>query len=455
MDNGCPLKPIPSRYSPAKNQTMSNPRRETQMRLPTKLVASSAAFLFSTGIAFSADLEFYFPVGVNAPAVQTIQELTDAWAAENPEHNVKAVYAGNYEETTTKALTAAKAGKPPHVAVLLAIDIFTLAEEDVVTPVSDIANSDEEKAWLDGFYEGFMRDTKLDGKIYSVPFQRSTPVLYYNKKAFAEAGLDPETPPKTWDEMIEMGKKLTKKDANGNVVQWGTRIPTLGLGGAWLFGGLVISNGSVLSADNGIDVAIDTPETLGALEFLLKLSEEGVMAPGGITWGDTPKAFVEQNAATIWTSTGNLAFVNKNAEFDWGVGFLPGGKGPGAPVGGGNFYIFKGISEEEQAAALDFIKFMTSPENAAKWAIATGYVAPRADTWETPIMKEYAENLPQALVARDQIEFANREFATFQRGKVTQYLVEAIESTLGGEANAAEALAEAQKKADAVLNDYK
>ncbi len=425
------------------------------MRISTTLMTTTAAIVLSAGAALSAELEFYFPVGVNAPAVATIQELTDAWAAKNPQHNVKAVYAGNYEETTTKALTAATAGNPPHVAVLLATDIFTLVEEDVVIPITDVASSEEDQVWLDGFYKGFMKDATLDGKIYGVPFQRSTPVLYYNKDAFAEAGLDPETPPKTWDEMIEMGKKLVKKDANGNVTQWGTRIPTLGLGGAWLYGGLVISNGSQLSADNGVDVAIDTPEAIGALEFLTRLSEEGVMAPGGISWGDTPKAFVEQNAATIWTSTGNLAFVNDNAEFDWGVGFLPGGKGPGAPVGGGNFYIFKETTDEERAAALDFIKFMATPENAAKWSIATGYIAPRADTWETPVMKEYAAKLPQALVARDQIQYANREFATFQRGRVTQFLVEAIESTIDGKADPAEALAEAQKKADAVLDAYK
>lgn len=179
------------------------------------------------------------------------------------------------------------------------------------------------------------------------------------------------------------------------------------------------------------------------------------MAPGGISWGDTPKAFVEGSTASIWTSTGNLAFINDNAEFDWGVGFLPGGKGPGAPVGGGNFYIFKDTTAEEQAAALDFIKFMTAPENAAKWSIATGYIAPRADTWETPVMKEYAARLPQALVARDQLEFASREFATFQRGRVTQYLVNALEAAVGGETDAAQALAEAQKSADQVLKAYK
>ncbi len=403
----------------------------------------------------AAELEFYFPVGVNAPAVETIQTLTDEWAAQNPQHSVKAVYAGNYEETTTKALTAANAGDPPAVAVLLAIDLFTLIEEGVIIPISDLADSPEEQAWLDGFYDGFMNDTKFDGKIYSVPFQRSTPVFYYNKDAFREAGLDPENPPETWDEMIEMGKQLTKRDDNGNVTQWGTRIPTLGLGGAWLFGGLVVSKGDVLSTETGMEARIDTPATIASLEFLQELAAEEVMAPGGISWGDTPKAFLEGQTASMWTSTGNLAFVNENAEFDWGVGFLPGGDGPGAPVGGGNFYIFEETTDEEREAALDFIKFMTSADSAARWSMATGYVAPRPDTWETDMMKAYAEELPQALVALDQLPYAEREFATFQRAKVTQYLVEAIESVVTGSQDPAAAVAEAQEKADEVLGDYR
>jgi len=103
---------------------------------------------------------------------------------------------------------------------------------------------------------------------------------------------------------------------------------------------------------------------------------------------------------------------------------------------------------------MDFIKFMTMPENAAKWSIATGYVAPRPDTWETPQMKAYAERLPQALVALDQLAYAEREFATFQRAKVTQYLVDAIEGVVTGNAEPAAALAAAQEGADKVLADY-
>ena len=426
-----------------------------------KLIQTTALPLLFSGMlgasaaaVQAADLEFYFPVGVNAPAVATIEALTNAWAEQNPQHTVKAVYAGNYEETTTKALTAAQAGDPPQVAVLLSIDIFTLVEEDVVLPISDIATSDEDKAWMDGFYPSFMKDAVFEGKTYGIPFQRSTPVFYYNVEAFEEAGLDPASPPKTWDEMIEMGKQLVVKDDNGNVTRWGTRIPTLGLGGAWLYGGLVVSKGDVLSTDTGIEARFDTPAAKASLEFLLQLSEEGVMQPGGISWGDTPKAFLEGQTASMWTSTGNLAFVNENAEFEWNVGFLPGGDGPGAPLGGGNFYIFKDTTAEEQAAALDFIKFMTSPENAATWSIATGYVAPRPDAWETPRMQEYAERLPQALVALDQLPYAEREFAVFQRAKVTQYLVEAIESVVTGAAEPAAALAKAQEGADGVLGDY-
>ncbi len=421
----------------------------------TKLLGTTALVVGLGGTvasnALAADLEFYFPVGVNAPAVETIQGMVDEWAAANPEHSVQAVYAGNYDETTTKALTAAQSGNPPQVAVLLATDIFTLVEEGVVTPISDLTDDQE---WLDSFYPAFMADATYQDKIFAIPFQRSTPLFYYNIEAFEDAGLDPENPPETWDEMIEMGKQLVKTDANGNVSQWGTRIPTLDLGAAWLFAGLVKSKGDEVSTETGTEARIDTPAALASLNFLLQLADEGVMQEGGITWGDTPKAFIEGETASMWTSSGNLAFVRDNAEFEWGAAFLPGGDGPGAPLGGGNFYVFDQISPEEKEAAVSFIKHMTSADNAAKWSIATGYVATRADAWETPEMQAFVEEMPQVVAARDQVEYATREFATFQRQRVTQFLVDAIESVVTGQAEPEAALADAQAKADQVLADY-
>ncbi len=420
------------------------------MSLCKKVAVAGAAMLLTAGTGCAADLEFYFPIGVNARVQSVIEELTQGWEAENPGNTVKPIYAGNYTDTRTKALTALAAGDPPHVVIMQSIDIFTLVEEEAIIAISDVATTPEDQEWFDGFYDAFMLDSEFEGKVYGIPFQRSTPVYYYNKDAFREVGLDPETPPATWEDLIETGKKLVVKDANGNVTRWAARYPT----GTWTLTSLAISNGQAHSDGTGTKAFLDTPASVGGLEFLLRMSEEGIMQPGFISWGETPKAFLDGNTAAMWTSTGNLAFVRDNAEFDWGVGFLPGGKGPGAATGGGNLYIMNGITEEEQKASLSLIKYMSRPDNAAKWTIATGYIAPRPEVWETDVMKDYTADLPQALVARDQLKYAGREFATFQRGLVSSFLQEAMDAALQGDKTPAEALADAQRKADQVLGDY-
>ena len=156
----------------------------------------------------------------------------------------------------------------------------------------------------------------------------------------------------------------------------------------------------------------------------------------------------------MWTSTGNLAFVNKNAEFDWGVAFLPGGKGPGAPIGGGNFYIFKDTSDEEKAAALKLIEFMTAPDQAATWSIKTGYMGVSPAAYETDALKSYTQEFPPALVARNQLENAVAEFSTFETARVRDGLNNAIQAALTGAKSAEDALKEAQAAAVRLLRDY-
>ena len=120
------------------------------------------------------------------------------------------------------------------------------------------------------------------------------------------------------------------------------------------------------------------------------------MQPGIVEWGTTPKAFFERQTAMMWTTTGNLTNVRTNAPFDFGVAMLPANKRRGAPTGGGNFYIFKDSTPEQKKASFAFIKWITAPEQAAKWTIATGYVAPRPDAWETAAMKSYVADFPPA-----------------------------------------------------------
>lgn len=188
------------------------------------------------------EVRFYFPVAVGGPVTKIIDDYAAAFMKANPDIKVTPIYSGDYVQTVAKALTAIKGGDVPETAILLAADLFLLLGEDVIVPVSDVATSADDKKWLDSFFPAFLANSQYKGKIYSVPFQRSTPVLYWNKDAFKAAGLDPDKGPANWAEMREMAKKLTKKDASGATTQWGVQIPSDG-NSSWLFSGMTTGNG--------------------------------------------------------------------------------------------------------------------------------------------------------------------------------------------------------------------
>jgi sn-glycerol 3-phosphate transport system substrate-binding protein len=426
--------------------------------LKTTLLKAATAAALTLGTWASAqavELQFYFPVAVGGTAAETIQSLTDDYVAENPDVKIDAVYSGSYQDTIAKVITASRGGTPPQLSVALSADMFTLIDEDLIVPFDDYIKTDADKAWLNGFFPAFMENSQTGGKTYGIPFQRSTPVMYWNKEAFKEAGLDPETPPATWEELVDFGKKLTKKDANGNVTQWGVRIPSSGFP-YWLFQGLTTENDVILANSDGNKTNFDDPKVVEALQYLVDLSTKyGVMEPGIVEWGATPKAFFERQAAIVWTTTGNLTNMRTNAPFEFGVAMLPKHVRRGAPTGGGNFYLFKGASDEQLAAAAEFVKWITAPEQAAKWTMATGYVAPRPDAWETDTMKAYAADFPVVTVARDQLEFAVAELSTYQNQRITGIFNDALAAAITGQQDAAAALKEAQEKADAILAEYR
>jgi sn-glycerol 3-phosphate transport system substrate-binding protein len=423
------------------------------MKLRNVFFASSAFVALASG-ASALDLEFYFPVAVGGAAADTIQSLTEEYMSLNEGVNIEAIYTGSYADTTTKAITAVRGGNAPQLIISLSTDMFTFIDEDMIVVWDDFVTEEEQKDWIGGFYPAFMANSQTEGKTWGIPFQRSTPVLYWNKEAFAAAGLNPDQGPSNWAEMVEMGKALTVKDDAGNVTQWGVHIPSSGFP-SWLWTGVVAGNGGKLADQSGTKVSFNSDEAVGALEALVALSTtDEVMAPGILDWGGTPKAFFDGQAAMIWTTTGNLTNVRNNAPFDFGVGFLPGLTQNGAPTGGGNFYLINGSDQAELQGAADFVKWVTAPEQAAKWTIATGYVAPGPDVWETETMKAYTADFPQALVARDQLEYAVPELSTFEGPKITQTLNSALESAITGQASPRDALDGAQAAAEAILKPY-
>jgi len=401
------------------------------------------------------EVSFFYPVAVGGPITKIVDGFATDFEKENPGIKLKPIYSGSYQESIAKALTAVKSGEPPVTSILLSTDMFTLIDEDAIVPFDELVKTSEDKAWLATFYPAFMENSQTGGKTWGIPFQRSTIVLYYNKDAFKEAGLDPNKPPATWKEMAEVAQKLTKHDASGKVTQWGVQIPSSGFP-YWLFQGLVIENGVNLMNAAGTETYYDKPEVIEALQYWVDLVRQYKVHPEGIVeWGTTPKDFFERKVAMVWTTTGNLTNVKNNAKFDFGVAMLPANKQRGSPTGGGNFYLFKKSTPAQREAAFKFIKWVTTPQRAAQWGIDTGYVAVRADAWDTPAMKQYVAGFPAAAVARDQLPYAKAELSTHDNQRVTKALNDGLQAALTGTKTPEQAMKDAQRESERLLRAYK
>ena len=400
------------------------------------------------------ELTMYFPVSVGGGPDALIDALCEEYHKENPNVKVTPVYAGSYADTRTKVQAAIKGGNTPDLAIMFSIDLYSLLSMDAIADIDSFCTTDADKEWLNGFYDGFMMNSRDGETTYGIPWQRSTIVLYYNKDAFEAAGLDPEQPPKTWDELKEDAKKLTITE-NGQTTQYGIQIPSDGYAYWMLQTFCVEQNGFNLMNETGTETYYDDERTAKGLEFWKSLADDGSMPEGIVAWATTPSDFLEGKTAMMYHTTGNLTNVKNNANFNFGVAMLPANESYGSPTGGGNFYIFKGVSKERQQAAFDFIKWMTDDERVAQWSIDTGYVATRPSAYDTERMQEYAKEFPYCLVARDQLEYGYAELSTYNQAEVQKAIDDAISDVMTDQQDVESALATAQQTADGILQAYR
>jgi sn-glycerol 3-phosphate transport system substrate-binding protein len=398
-------------------------------------------------------LQFYYPVHVAGPLARIIDGYVREWNQRNPQIQVEPVFAGNYTEAYAKTLAAIRAGTPPDVAIMLSQNLNDILGQDIVIPLDELIAADAAQVRMDDFFPAFMLNSTQGGKVWSIPYQRSTPVMYYNKDAFKEVGLDPNKPPQTQAELVAAAKKLTKQEG-GRTTRWGLLIPSTGGVDTWLYEALVIEAGGVLYDPNNscCKVLLTSPAAVAAAQFLRDLGDkEKVSPPGPINWGTTANDFAAGNAAMMYYTTGGLGFVRNNAKFEFGTAFLPKDQRFGTPTGGGNFYLFKGTPPERRKAAWEFTKWMTSTEMLARWSIDSGYVAPRKSSWETPLMKDYVGKYPQALTAREQLQYALAELPVKNIIEVKRAVRTALETVLTTNRPVAQILAEGQKQVDEIL----
>ena len=376
---------------------------------------------------------------------EKLQAFVKTFEQANPDAHVK-VTAIPWEAAHDKIASAISSGKTPDVSLVGTTWMGEFAQAGGLdpTPKDLVSQSD--------FYSGAWGSTVVGNTSYGVPWYVETRVLYYRTDLAKKAGWDKA--PQSWAELKDYATRLTKKDAGGKVTQWGVQIPSSGFP-YWLFQVLTTTNDAILANDAGNAVRFDDPKVVEALQYWVDLSKAGVHPPGVVEWGTTPKDFFERKAAIIFTTTGNLTNVKNNAKFDFGVGMIPGNKRKGSPTGGGNFYIFKKATPQQQEAAFTFIKWITQPERAALWSMETGYVGVSEAAYKTDSLAKYGRDFPQALVARDQLPYSVAEFSTHDNQRVTKALNDGLQAALTGAKTPAQAMKDAQAEADRILRSYK
>lgn len=405
-------------------------------------------------------IDFYFPTAVDGPIAATMERYAQQFMEENPGIIVNAIYTGDYNQTRDTILAEGD-DLIVDVAVMLAIDLFSFIEEGIIIDVQRFIDEMEDgDEWVEDFFPAMLvNSTDENGVIWSIPFQRSTPVLFYNVDMLAEAGFDEA--PRNNEELLEIAQALTTDD------RWGLMVPVAGVFPSWLYQSFAAAYGQPLVDEDPTQVYFDTPQGLEAVEFVTRLGTDfGVGPMGGSAWGDTPTAFTAGDAAMIYHTIGSLTSILENADFEVGVAFTPSGPpgedgtGYGTPMGGGNLYIFDTgeKTEAELQAAWEWVMFLSSPEIQADWSTIGGYIAARQSSWELEPLASLVEEFPQYLVARDQLDIAVKEFSAYRTIDLQNIINTTLSRIISGEVSledAPEVMAQAQAQIDGLLEEYR
>lgn len=321
-------------------------------------------------------------------------EIIEAFQSENPDLTVNLVDAGkNYEEVAQKFNAALTGGDLPDVVVVSDVTWFNFALNDQLAPLGDLF--DEAGVDTDDYVDALLGDYVLEENNYGVPFARSTPLFYYNKDVWSEAGL-PDRGPENWDEFAEWAPRLQEAIGGGKhaiAMYDGSNYMD------WTGQNIIWDHDGAFSRD--WEPTFTEDATIRGMEYVKKLNDDGFL----VVSADSIVEFGSGLAACALASTGSLATAKANANFEFGTAFLPGAaEKDSCPTGGAGVAIPAGISDERKLNAMKFIDFLTNTQNTAKFSQGTGYMPVRKSAREAQEIKDYLEETPQAATAIDQLE---------------------------------------------------
>jgi sn-glycerol 3-phosphate transport system substrate-binding protein len=377
---------------------------------------------------------------------------------------VEPTYQGSYDDSLNKLKAGLQSKDVPALVQVFDIGSRLMIDLKVATAVQEFI--DKEKYDISDLEPNVLAYYSVDDKLWSMPFNTSNPILYYNKDMFKAAGLDPEKPPRTWAEVEEAAKKLTKKE--GDRTTYGMALAIYG----WFFEQFnAVSAAHYADNDNGrsapaTKAVFNGPEGVAFLDWWKKLYDEGVMGNFGRKTVDTRNAFLAGQTAMIVESTATLRGLidGSKGKFELGTGFLPRPNEEafdksGTIIGGASTWILNARPPEEQQCAWEFIKFISSPPQQAYWHTMTGYYPIRKAAYEEQLDKDWRAKYPGFQTAIDQLHAAPNNSYT-QGGLIgvfpsaRQTIETAIEELLAGKGTSQEVLDKAADTVTKAIEEY-
>ncbi|AZB44459.1 ABC transporter substrate-binding protein [Bacillus sp. FJAT-42376] len=382
----------------------------------------------------------------------SLKEIVSEYNKSQDKIVVKPVFQGTYEESLTKFNTVAGTPDAPTIMQTFEVGTKYMIDSKKIQPVQKFIDEDnfDTSQWeknISNYYT-------VDGKQYSMPFNSSTPVLVYNKDAFKKAGLDPEKAPQTYSELKTAAKSLTTGSQKGfSILNYG-----------WFFEEMVaVQGGTYVNKENGRTGDADKatfngPEGKRVFDLISQMHKDGSFYNTGQNWDDMRAAFQSGKIGMFLDSSAGIKELVDNAPFDVGVAYLPVPDGvdrQGVVIGGASLWMSKGIDEEKQQGAWDFMKYLSTPKVQAKWHVDSGYFSINPKAYEEDIVKKEWEKYPQLKVTVDQLKETKSSPATqgalisvFPKSR--QKIVTGMESLYQGTAPA-EALDRAAKETERSL----
>jgi sn-glycerol 3-phosphate transport system substrate-binding protein len=401
-----------------------------------------------------------------SPVSGALQRIVDEFNKSQSAYHVNAVFQGDFTESLNKLIASSGSGDIPSLIQLDDVSSQTMIDSGVITPVQTFI--DQERYDLSDFDPKAMDYYRVDGKLYSMPFNLTGPILYYDRQDFIDAGLDPDKPPRTLDEVRQYAEKLVKRDAGGKVTRYGIALEI----DPWFFEQMLAKQGALLvNNGNGRDgratqAVFDSPEGKRIIQWWHDMVADGLAYNAGQHAEDALLALPQDRASMTIESTAilgaaiALVSVVGGDPHRLGTGPLPAPEGAngGIILGGASLWVLKNRPKEEQQGAWEFIKFATSPGQQAQWHADTGYFPVRLSAYNLPPAVAREQQFPQFKTAVDQLRSSPDNRATQGAllgdfNAVRDRVTKAFERMLAG-ADPAKELEQAAKDATASIRDY-